>query len=92
MRCRDIHCAINEELLALLPHLEGEQQVAILRTWASASLEQRAEVVATLRSARDDAPEADFATLAKLAAFLDCSVIDVVGYLRSRSKPASDDA
>lgn len=90
MRCREIHCALNEELLALLPRLDGAQQHAALRAWASASLAERAEIVAALRPVLDDI-EPDFMALSKIAAFLDCSVLDLKDYLHDRSASPPDD-
>lgn len=82
MRCQHIHCALNEELLTLLPFFDVAHQQAILQRWSSLRIDEREEIVQSLRR---DAPSAepDFKTLAKLAAFLGCDVIDVVRYLRA---------
>ncbi len=82
MRCDHVHCALNDELLLLLPLLECEQQQAILKQWPTLGVTRRRETLRLLRPLLDVTIEPDFAALAKLADFFDCAVFDMVRYVR----------
>jgi hypothetical protein len=82
MPCNDLHCRLNDELLAILPWLEAEQQQRILQHWSELDLADRDVLLKSLREPR--VAELDLATLSKLADYFQCGLYDVMRYLRFR--------
>ncbi len=80
MSCNKPACQLNEELLALLPTLEVEQQQRILQRWNDLDLAERKVVLHTASGPVDAG--ADLVTLAKLADYFQCGVYDMVRYTR----------
>lgn len=80
MDCADQHCRLNDELLALLPALDPEEQQCILRRWPELDLEQRESLLGGLREPVSG--QADLMALAKLADYFQCGVYDMVRYTR----------
>jgi hypothetical protein len=78
MSCNNAICRLNDELLALLPTLEANQQQLILRRWRDLDLGGRDALVRSLREPRP--AEVDLATLSKLAQYFQCGVYDVMRY------------
>ena len=90
MRCKNIHCALNDELLALLPMLDGVHQHMVLHQWAGLKISERREVLLLLRAGQDVEIEPDLVALAKLAAYFQCDVFDMVRYTRNRNPSSKD--
>ena len=80
MSCNKPGCQLNDELLALLPTLEAEQQRRILQRWNDLDLAERKAVLRTASGPIDSG--ADLVTLAKLADYFQCGVYDMVRYTR----------
>jgi hypothetical protein len=90
MRCKNVHCALNDELLALLPMLDGVHQHMVLHKWAGLKLDERREALRLLRAGQDIEIEPDLVALAKLAVFFQCDVFDMVRYTRTRDPSSKD--
>jgi hypothetical protein len=82
MPCNELPCRLNDELLAILPWLETEQQQRILQHWRELDLAGRDALLRSLREPR--VAELDLATLSRLADYFQCGVYDVMRYLRGR--------
>ncbi len=76
--CKSPHCQLNDELLQLLPALEGEQQQQILRGWAALDVAERDRLLSSIRE--PVVAQVDLATLSRLADYFQCGVYDVVRY------------
>jgi hypothetical protein len=83
MRCKNIHCALNDELLALLPMLDGTHQHMVLYKWAGLKIGERREVLRLLRAGQNVEIEPDLVALAKLATYFQCDMFDMVRYTRT---------
>ena len=84
MSCNETLCRLNDALLALLPDLTLEQQQRILRHWVQLDAPERETLLRTFRET--SAGETDLMTLAKLAAYFQCGVYDMVRYTREHKQ------